>query len=232
MSGQSSGFTLVELLVTLTIIAVLAALTAGGVSQMQVARNQSESASRLHQWGIALASYAAENDGYMPRRGQGVQPLVVIDRPDDWFNALPPFVGESPYVDLVYKGRRPQPGDRSIFVRPGAKNPMEAVVFLSYGMNMNLSPWNLPLATRITQIEQAASTVFMAETPGPYASTYPSTQPYSCVAPYHGKGNILFLDGHVSLLDGSYIGVNSGDPHRPDVRWLTGTASDAQAGNY
>jgi prepilin-type N-terminal cleavage/methylation domain-containing protein/prepilin-type processing-associated H-X9-DG protein len=231
VSGRSNGFTLIELLVVLAIIAALAALTAGAMSQMQAARNQTESASRLHQWGVALASYAAENDGYMPRRGQGVQPLEMIDRPEDWFNALPPFAGESAYVDLVKNGRRPQAGDHSIFVRPGAKDP-GATVFLSYGMNMNLSPWNLPLATRITQVEQAASTVFMAESPGPYASTFPSAQPYGCVAPYNGKGNILFLDGHVRLLDGTYIGAGSGDPHRPDVRWLTGTASDAQAGNY
>ena len=59
-----------------------------------------------------------------------------------------------------------------------------------------------------------------------------SSRPYSCVAPHGGKGNILFLDGHVAAFDADYLGVNKGDPQRPDVQWLTGTESDAQAPNY
>ena len=30
----------------------------------------------------------------------------------------------------------------------------------------------------------------------------------------------------------TYLGVGKGDPHRDDVSWLTGTASDAQADGY
>ena len=52
------------------------------------------------------------------------------------------------------------------------------------------------------------------------------------MAPHAGRGNILFLDGHVAAFDADYLGVGKGDPEREDVRWLTGTASDAQAGNY
>lgn len=33
--------------------------------------------------------YAFDNDDYLPRRGQGVQMLLEIDRPAHWFNALP-----------------------------------------------------------------------------------------------------------------------------------------------
>ena len=82
------------------------------------------------------------------------------------------------------------------------------------------------------QIERPSVTVFLAESPGTYASTYPSTRPFGCMAPHAGRGNILFLDGHVAAFDADYLGVGKGDPEREDVRWLTGTASDAQAGNY
>jgi prepilin-type processing-associated H-X9-DG protein len=97
---------------------------------------------------------------------------------------------------------------------------------------MNLSPWNLASPTRLVQIECPSVTVFLAESPGPYASTYPSTRPYGCLAPHNRKGNVLFLDGHVAAFDAEYLGVGMGDPERDDVRWLTGTESDAQAGNY
>ncbi len=225
------GFTLIELLVTIAVIGVLAAMLLSAVGYVMSLRNQTESVSRLRQWGMALGMYVADHNSDLPRRGQGVQPVMLLDRPDDWFNALPPYLSQPGYGELVSSGRKPRAGDRSIFVRPGAKDP-GGMVFLGYGMNMNLSPWNLPAATKLNQIEHPASTVFLAETPGQYASTYPSARPYGCLVPYNGKGDILFLDGHVNAYDADYLGVGKGDPQRSDVHWLTGTASDAQAGNY
>jgi hypothetical protein len=74
--------------------------------------------------------------------------------------------------------------------------------------------------------------VAMADAPGPYASTYPSKQPYSLVARHARRANVLFLAGGVQSFTGTYLGCGVGDPGRDDVRWLTGTASDAQAHNY
>jgi prepilin-type processing-associated H-X9-DG protein/prepilin-type N-terminal cleavage/methylation domain-containing protein len=227
----ATAFTFLELLIVMAIIAMLAALIVALIGPVNAMRDQSHSASNLRQWGVALAAYANDNDGFIPRRGQGVQPVGQLNRPEDWFNALPPYLGMKPYGDLVAAGQRPKAGANSIFIRPGAKDP-GGTAFLSYGMNMNLSPWNLSMATKLGQIEQPAVTVFLAEAPGQYASTYPSSQPYGCVAPYRKQGNILFLDGHVSAYSASYLGVGKGDPQRDDVRWLTGTASDAQASKY
>ena len=230
--GQTTGaFTLLELLIVITIIAILAGLVLGVLGSVNAMRDQARSASNLRQWGVALAAYANDNDGYIPRRGQGVQPVGQLTRPEDWFNALPPYLGMKGYGALVAAGARPKAGANSIFIRPGAKDP-GATAFLSYGMNMNLSPWDLPQATKLSLITRPAVTVFLAETPGQYASTYPSKRPYSCQAPYRNQGNILFLDGHVTAYSAVYLGVNKGDPGRADVSWLTGTASDAQAGQY
>lgn len=231
MDERRDAFTLLELLVVVSIIALLAAIGLGAYSRVATLRLQTESAARLRQWGIALGSYLGDHDGDLPRRGQGVQPVTQLDRPDDWFNALPPYLGLPGYGDLVRTGRRPRENERSNFIRPAAKDPGGAA-FLSYAMNMNLSPWNLSAPTKIFAIANPVNTVFMAESPGPYASTYPSTRPYGCVAPHSGTGNILFLDGHVAAFRGTYLGVGQGDPKNDDVRWLTGTDSDAQAVNY
>ena len=231
MRARRDAFTLVELLVVIAIIAILAGLLLGVYGRAQASAAQVESAARLRQWGVALGAYVAANDGDLPRRGQGVQEVTQLDRPEDWFNALPPYLGQPGYGDLVKTGRRPKANEHSIFVRPRAKDPGRTA-FLSYGMNMNLSPWNLTTPTKSTRIEQPASTVFLAESPGAYASTYPSAKAYGCVAPYNSRGDVLFLDGHVGVFDADYIGVGKGDPQRDDIRWLTGTESDAQAANY
>jgi hypothetical protein len=72
----------------------------------------------------------------------------------------------------------------------------------------------------------------MADAPGPYASTYPSIQPYSPIARHGSRLNLLFLTGQVGSFAGSYVGCGKGDPGRTDVRWLAGTASDATSHNY
>ena len=231
MRRWPDAFTLIELLVVIAIIAVLSGLIFSVLGSVNAMRNRTESATRLRQWGVALGAYVTDNNGDLPRRGQGVQKVSQLDRPEDWFNALPPYLGSPGYGQLVSTGQKPKAGDHSIFVRPGAKDP-GATAFLSYAMNMNLSPWNLPVPTKMSQIDRPSLTVFLAESPGPFASTYPSTLPYTCQAPFNGKGNVLFLDGHVTSFDAAYLGVGKGDPQRDDVRWLTGTASDAEASKY
>ena len=79
----------------------------------------------------------------------------------------------------------------------------------------------------MSDVVQPSFVVAMADAPGPYASTYPSAQPYSIVARHARRVNLLFLGGQFRTFAGSYVGCGTGDPKFNDVRWLTGTASDA-----
>jgi len=225
------GFTLIELLVVMAIIAILAATL---LTVLAAARERGRSAqclSNLHQWGIAFRMYADDNNDFLPRRGQGVQTLVQIDRPTDWFNALPPYFGMDTFQEMISNNILPAAHTQSIFICPSADNP-GGTYFLPYAMNMNLSPWNLTQPAQYFQIYEPEYVVAMAEAPGPYASTYPSKQPYGIVARHSGQINLLFLAGEAQSFAGSYVGCGVGDPGQSDVRWLTGTASDANAGNY
>jgi prepilin-type N-terminal cleavage/methylation domain-containing protein len=228
---RTRGFTLVELLVTIAIISLLAALLLAALARAKEKGRATQCLNNLRQWGLAMNMYAEDYDDFLPRRGQGVQTLLQITRPDDWFNALPPYFDLLPYQALATAGQRPEPGDHSVYICPDAVDPGGSN-FLAYAMNMNLSPWNLPLPARFADVVLPLFVVAMADAPGPYASTYPSVQPYSPVARHAGRVNLLFLAGEVKSFRGSYVGCGVGDPGRDDVRWLTGTDSDAQAGNY
>jgi prepilin-type N-terminal cleavage/methylation domain-containing protein len=230
------AFTLIELLVVIAILSILAALLLPTLAQAKDKARSIQCTSNLRQWGLAYRLYADDNNDFLPRRGQGVQVLALITRMDDWFNALPVYFNQPSYWQLVSDDKKPKPGERNIFVCPDAVAPDTtyswATNFLAYGMNMNLSTWNLPLPTKYGDVVQPSLVVTLADAPGLYASTYPSAQPYSLIARHVRRVNILFLGGAVQTLKGSYVGCGVGDPGRDDVRWLTGTASDALAHIY
>jgi prepilin-type processing-associated H-X9-DG protein/prepilin-type N-terminal cleavage/methylation domain-containing protein len=222
------AFTLLELMVSLVLIVALAAVAAGQLEAGLERSRQATCAGNLRQWGVALQLYAADHDGRLPRRGQGVQRVQIIDRAEDWFNALPPYLGSPPYVDLVRTGRAPREGQKSLFVCPCARQAeAKGGHFLSYGMNMYLSRWDKAEATRLHAVPDPATVVFMADAPGGYASTAPSAAPYSVSARHGQRANVLFLDGRVQAFSADHLGCGRSAITRPDVRWETQETGDA-----
>ena len=64
--GRRGGFTLVELLVTIAIIAVLAALFLPALAAAKNSARKASCISNLRQVGIAIHAYAADSDGIIP----------------------------------------------------------------------------------------------------------------------------------------------------------------------
>lgn len=183
----------------------------------------------LRQWSTAALNYAQQNDGYLPRRGQGVQPTAVIDRPTDWFNALPPFMQMQPYSTLVAEERIPRPGENSLWMCPAAVDGGQKY-FFAYGMNMRLSIWSTPYPDRLNRIGSWSTVVFLADAPGQYCSVLPANAAYSPSARHMGRVNIAYLDGHVASYTGAEVGCGVGDPSRPDIRWVVPYSSWAGPG--
>jgi hypothetical protein len=173
---------------------------------------------------LATLIYANDNNGYLPRRGQGVAPTTVINRPTDWFNALPPELKLPAYMDLVSDGTIPRPPAGSLWICPQAVD-MAGQYYWSYGMNMGLSVWetnqNDGQPDKISGVGDTAVMVLLTDGPGNFAAVFPSETPggYNPVPRHDGCVNICFLDDHVALVPGSYIGVGMGLIARQDVQW-------------
>jgi prepilin-type processing-associated H-X9-DG protein/prepilin-type N-terminal cleavage/methylation domain-containing protein len=224
-SSRARGFTLVEMLIVLGVIALLLSLLMPVMAKARASASQVACASNLRQWGQAAANFMSVNNGNLPRRGQGVQPTNQVTRPQDWFNALPPLIQMKPYVDLVSANQiaRPDSGN-SLWVCPAAAD-MPGKYYWSYGMNMGLSvetgSENNGKPDSIATVGDTSSMVLFADAPGNYCSVFPSKFPggFNPVPRHNGSVNICFVDGHVAAVPGSYMGVGSGLIEHPDVRW-------------
>ena len=228
------GFTLKELLIVMGVIALLVGLLLPVVGLARRAAGQARCASNLRQWGISVNIYAVQNHNWLPRRGQGTQPTATLTNYDDWFNELPPLLGQHTYADLVALGQMPQQDSNSIWMCPQfTGSPNSSGLLFGYAMNMALSTRNTYQPDRIEKVGPISTMVFMADGPAGFCATVPFTTgagtaapAYNPVARHHGSVNIAFLDGHVCAFGGNYVGCNvAGDSvhpdacNQPDVRW-------------
>ena len=137
----SRAFTLIELLVVIAILVVLMGILLPALGNSRRTARQAVCLSNLRQWAAATRIYADTYDGYLPRRGQGVNPTQQITRPTDWFNACPLVLGQAAYMDLAAANKVPRPSDHSFYSCPEAVDN-DQPNFWSYAMNMWLSVWN------------------------------------------------------------------------------------------
>jgi prepilin-type processing-associated H-X9-DG protein len=200
------------------------ALLLPAVQQSRAAARRAQCQSNLRQWALAVQTHADTHQGALPRRGQGQQPTTQLTRTQDWFNALPPLMEETPYSQLVGLGIRPKAGDHSVWICPEAQE-IPQTTFFAYAMNMGLSVWDRPKADFLEKVGATSTMVFMADAPGPYCSTWPSPQPFNPATRHQGLVNIAFLDGHVESFYGDDIGCGVGDPGLPSVRWQVPNSS-------
>jgi prepilin-type N-terminal cleavage/methylation domain-containing protein/prepilin-type processing-associated H-X9-DG protein len=83
--GLRPGFTLVELLVTMAIIAMLAALLVPAVGKVKDKARKTSCLNNLRQLGIAVAAYTANSSGHLPMCQRVVDDAAD---PEGFFNAL------------------------------------------------------------------------------------------------------------------------------------------------
>lgn len=127
--NKGSGFTLIELLVVIAILAILAALLLPVISRAKEKAHKTQCISNLHQLGIGLGSFVADNNAYPPYHGP-----ITPNGPweGSWASKLQSEVGSSkPIREFLFTGIWRCPSASKVIPWSGdGKEP-----FCSYGYN-------------------------------------------------------------------------------------------------
>lgn len=214
----SSGFTLMELLVTLGIVAVLTALV---LSSLQVVRSAGDSAKclgSLRAIGQGVIAYVGDNSfnlpayPYKPSAGQLPGPLNSGQIPV----SSRKYQGMLAYMIYPYLGLpEPTAGERVVPLlqcpawKKQTKNPIGVSYYLPNDVvidGRHMKPFGYPVPNyaepmRMLALPGSPSSILVLQdvdrqVPGVSGADWAAALP---VAPVHqGRRNLLYLDGHVT----------------------------------
>ena len=212
--GRRRGFTLVELLVVIAVIAILAGILLPVLGQAKKKAHRTTCLSNLKQVGIAINSYADDHDDYLPG------PVVAGARASyDQTSSQELIFHIAPYLGLPEPG--PQTVNARVFVCPGYEKNAPGLVSLSgrkvYLLNDDMDPdpavrtppFGYPLAPtadpqRITTVATIAPNAFaITDVDQALPNLNPGVGWWDDLpnAPVHGQvRNQLFFDAHVEAV--------------------------------
>lgn len=177
---SKNAFTLVELLIVISIIALLLSILVPSLARARSQAKRVICQTRLKQWGYAFEIYAQQNNNFYPHIDSANRPANDIADDFGWVDVLPPLMDEKPWRDYeLYK----KPGQNTIFQCPSAKILPDGYYnykpskngYFSYAMNSCLEldencyiPVNTPVGKNnypsflnITKIKQPAKLIVL-----------------------------------------------------------------------
>jgi prepilin-type processing-associated H-X9-DG protein/prepilin-type N-terminal cleavage/methylation domain-containing protein len=221
---RSSGFTLTEVLVVITIVIVLAAITMVATKAFREKAGAAVCVQNLRQIGVGLHSYIAENNGRFP---DGTADVSWTDKGMCWYDAAAQNLGRE-YV--AYHQGQPLP---NCFGCPsGHKKAYEPdwPYTGDYAANLRLGREGDGVMT-LAAVKNPSATPYVQDTVKQnqfgewvFGKGFPKTESQAFAARHNGSGNILWVDGHVSSLKyAEYISYANKPSHGGTYNFVRGS---------
>src|SRR5829696_1125875 len=139
------GFTLLELLVVMAIVAVLASLTASAVARGKQASKRIVCMNKLKQWGHGAQFYAEDNDDKLPQEaiydGINTWEMTAFSACKEvWYNSMPGALGLKKAADFSKtpsSQRQFYSQTASVFHCPSARFAPVSATYPNFSLAMN-----------------------------------------------------------------------------------------------
>src|SRR5437879_5371662 len=112
--GIRLAFTLLELLVVISIIAILASLLLPALYRARQAAHATICLNNLKQWGVATQLFVGDNQDFLPKDGTPNGTSVT----EGWYNDLPRVLGIPCYHEMAWRTNAGINPGRSLWICP------------------------------------------------------------------------------------------------------------------
>ena len=192
--AAKSGFSLVELMIVVGVIAILAGLMFPLAGSVRARAQRASCLNNLRQWSLALNLYLDENRGLFPAWEAG--------SPKGWYEKLPPYLDQPTMSDSpVFPGT----GKKSMFLCPSDRGDgtEKGKYYSSYTLNTHIS--KTKGAVRLHEVKNPDRFVVFCETghggrAGIDLSSLGMVKGDSSAFRHAGSVCMTFADGHAASL--------------------------------
>ncbi len=212
--------TLLELLVSIGVVVILAAISYPVISKLRQNSLKTDSMAKMRQIGTAFVIYTSENNGLMPMEdAPGKDDWHLVTQPeaeDAWYNALPPLAGGRPVAEYATSPEEFFHKDNLLYLQ-AAKYPRGTELIaeprFAFAMNSRLQrrdDTGVKEAGKLQYVVDPSRTVVFLESglepedrPVKGVSKFdgsPKANPKDFVTRYGRHGLLIFFDGHVELV--------------------------------
>ncbi len=214
-AAPPEGFTLLELLVVVTLITTLAALLLPALTQARRRANDVACLCNLRQWGVATATYASENDDLLPKDGSP----NGLSTAEGWYIDLPRTLGLPTYPDLPWRTNASLPPPRSIWICPTTTRRSNGKNLFHYCLNEHINGAGSGQQRPLASVPYPAAAVWLFDN----GKLAPVAQQNNVHTNLHlGGAQFLFLDGHTARFQASAywdFARNRGKTNNPELQW-------------
>jgi prepilin-type N-terminal cleavage/methylation domain-containing protein/prepilin-type processing-associated H-X9-DG protein len=210
------AFTLLELLVAMSVIAILSGLALSALCRAKAKAQAISCRSNLRQWGQATQWFAANNGDYLPQDGA----FDGSSTNEGWYNDLPLTLGLPTYKEMPWHTNAHIDLGHSIWICPSNPRRSNGHELFHYCLNKNVNGDGTGNQIRLGSVPRPSVTVWLFDNGG-IAGVAQQNNVHTCL---HNKGaQFVFLDGHAARFNNiEYWNFKTGKgiTNNPELVWF------------
>jgi len=209
------GFTLLELLVVIAVIAILFTLLLSALHRARASAQAISCRNNLRQWGTATLLFVAENNDFLPKDGSASGEGVN----DGWYIDLPRVLNQPTYHEMPWRTNANMDPGHCLWICPANLRRSNGTNLFHYCLNRRVNATGVNNQAKLGSIPKPTATVWLFDNGG----TGPVAAENNVHTDLHNHGaQFVFLDGHaVRFRNTEYwnFTTSKGITNNPELIW-------------